>query len=97
MTITPSPEQEQILAEAIQAGLIHSPEDALNLGLETLRTRLAVGRESETAEEWIARFHAWIDSHAGQTIVLSDEAMSRESIYGDPRRRIRHRPPGTAK
>jgi hypothetical protein len=91
MTITPSPEQEQILAEAIQAGLIHSPEEALNLALETLRNRLAVGRESETAEErktetaeeWIARFHAWIDSHAGQTVVLSDEAMSRESIYGD--------------
>ena len=83
MTITPKPEQEQILAEAMQAGLIHSPEDALDVGLEALRGKLAVVRRQETAEEWIVKFHAWIDSHAGQTVVLSDEAMSRESIYGD--------------
>jgi hypothetical protein len=81
MTITPKPEQERILTEAIQAGLIRSPEDALDIGLETLQGRLAVGRESETAEEWIARFHAWVDRHAGQRVVLSDEAMSREFIY----------------
>jgi len=83
MTITPKPEQEQIVAEAIEAGLIQGPEDALDVGLETLRSKLAVVRKRETAEEWIAKFHAWIASHAGQTVVLSDEAMSRESIYGD--------------
>jgi hypothetical protein len=55
----------------------------LDIALETLRSKLAVNRESETAEEWIAKFHAWVDSHAGQTVVLSDEAMSRDSIYGD--------------
>jgi hypothetical protein len=83
MTITPKPEQERILAEAIQAGLVGSPEDALEVGLDTLRMKLAVVQKQETAEEWIAKFHAWITSHAGQTVVLSDEAMSRESIYAD--------------
>jgi hypothetical protein len=83
MTITPTPEQEQILTEAIQAGLIETAEAALDVGLEGLRNKLAASRESETAEEWIAKFNAWADSHAGSTVVLSDEAMSREAIYDD--------------
>jgi hypothetical protein len=81
MTITPTAEQEEILAAAIQAGLIGSAEEGLNVGVELLRSRLAIRHRAETAEEWIERFHAWIDSHAGQTVVLSDEAMSREFIY----------------
>lgn len=83
MTITPTPEQERIVAEALEAGLIQRPEDALTMGLDVLRTRLRAARAEETAEEWIARFHAWVESHADQTVVLSDEAMSRDSIYGD--------------
>jgi len=83
MTITPKADQERILTEAIQAGLITNAEDALALGVEALRIKLATSRESETAEEWIAKFNAWADSHAGSTVVLSDEAMSRESIYGN--------------
>jgi hypothetical protein len=79
----PEAEIQQILAEAIQAGLIQGPEEALDLGLDALRSKLAVVRKPETPEEWIARFHAWIASHAGQTVVRSDEAMSRESTYAD--------------
>ena len=83
MTITLKPEQEQILTEAIQAGLIHNAEEALDVGLESLKGRLAIERSSETAEEWIARFHAWADSHPTTTPLLSDEDISRESIYRD--------------
>jgi hypothetical protein len=36
-----------------------------------------------TAEQWPAEFNAWADSHVGSTVLLSDEAMSRESIYPD--------------
>jgi hypothetical protein len=35
-------------------------------------------------KEWARRFDAWVDSHNPNTPVLSDEAMSRESIYPDP-------------
>jgi hypothetical protein len=35
-------------------------------------------------QEWARRFRAWADSHNPNTPVLSDEAMSRESIYPDP-------------
>jgi len=34
-------------------------------------------------EEWARHFDAWVDSHDPNTPVLSDEAMSRESIYPD--------------
>jgi hypothetical protein len=83
MTITPTPEQERILGEAMDAGLIQRPEEALNLGLDTLRSRLASPRRSETAEEWIARFHDFVHSHSTSTPLLSDEAISRKSIYDD--------------
>jgi hypothetical protein len=32
---------------------------------------------------WAQRFDAWVNSHDPNTPVLSDEAMSRESIYPD--------------
>jgi len=34
-------------------------------------------------KEWARQFDAWVDSHDPYTPVLSDEAMSRESIYPD--------------
>jgi hypothetical protein len=34
-------------------------------------------------EEWARQFRAWSDGHDPNTPVLSDEAMSRESIYPD--------------
>jgi hypothetical protein len=33
-------------------------------------------------EEWLREFNDWVNSHAGNSIVLPDEAMERESIYG---------------
>lgn len=40
--------------------------------------------ETSTHEEWSAEFHQWINSHKNRNIpVLSDEAMSRESMYPD--------------
>ena len=34
-------------------------------------------------QEWARQFDAWVNSHDPNTPVLSDEAMSRESIYPD--------------
>jgi len=34
-------------------------------------------------KEWARHFDAWVDGHKRDTPVLSDEAMSRESIYPD--------------
>jgi len=35
-------------------------------------------------EEWARRFHQWAESHDRTTPLLSDEAISRDSIYPDP-------------
>ncbi len=34
-------------------------------------------------QEWARQFRAWADSHSPDIPVLSDEAMSRDSIYRD--------------
>lgn len=34
-----------------------------------------------TNEEWLREFHAWVHSHPTDTPLLSDEAISRDSIY----------------
>jgi hypothetical protein len=35
-------------------------------------------------QEWVEKFRAWSRSHAGERLpILSDEAISREFIYGD--------------
>lgn len=39
--------------------------------------------ETLSAAEWKKMFHAWLDSHDPNLPVLSDEALRRESIYGD--------------
>lgn len=40
--------------------------------------------ETATPEEWIVAFREWVESHRGLNFPsLSDEAISRESIYGE--------------
>jgi hypothetical protein len=85
MTIQLKPEQEQVIGQAIQAGLIRAADDVLDVGVETIRQRLAVQqalRRPMDAEEWSRELHAWVQSHSTETPLLSDEAISRDSIYG---------------
>jgi len=38
--------------------------------------------ETATTEEWLEKFHQWLDSHKDKNYpVLPDEAYSRENIY----------------
>ncbi|MBE9050798.1 hypothetical protein IQ243_10305 [Nostocales cyanobacterium LEGE 11386] len=40
--------------------------------------------ETATPAEWVAAFRDWVESHRGLNLpTLSDEAISRESIYGE--------------
>lgn len=41
------------------------------------------GLQKTDPREWARQFRAWADSHNPAIPVLSDEAMSRESIYPD--------------
>jgi proteasome lid subunit RPN8/RPN11 len=85
MTIDLKPEQEQVIGQAIRVGLIETVDDVVELGVETIRQRLEARAPSEaplSAEQWLQEFHAWVHSHATTTPLLSEEAVSQESIYG---------------
>jgi hypothetical protein len=84
MTIQLNPEQEQVVGQAIRAGLIRTPDDAAEIGIATIRQRLEARHAvsgSPDAEEWFRELTAWSESHA-ETPPLPDEAVDRESIYG---------------
>lgn len=86
MTIQLNSEQQRIITLAIQAGLIHDAEEAINVGLEAIRQRLESGRTSQylSVERWLQEFHSWAHSHPTSSPLLSNDAISRDSIYGTP-------------
>lgn len=90
---SPDNEQIQLALRALAKLTSRSPEE-IKPYIDELLARLGVQKvdeltsasfyETATHEEWSAEFHQWIDSHKSEDIpVLSDEAMSRESIYPD--------------
>ena len=84
MTIHLNPEQERIIGLAIQAGLIRDVDDIINTGLDVLRSRLQERPASTTktdASPWEQQLHQWVHSHTSSSPLLSDEAISRDSIY----------------
>lgn len=84
MTIHLNPEQERVIGQAIQAGVIRDANDVVDLGFETIRQRLEtqhVSRAAMDAEQWSQELHGWIHGHSSSTPLLSDEAISRDSIY----------------
>ena len=52
MAIILRPEQEQVLREAINSGLVHTPDEALDQALDMLRNRLP--KQSAEAESTAA-------------------------------------------
>jgi hypothetical protein len=85
MTIQLKPEQQQVVGEAIQAGLIAHADDIVDVGIDAIRHRLKLRRnEADTAvlssEEWEREFDTWIKSFP-DAAPLPDEALGRESPY----------------
>ncbi len=85
MTIDLNPEQERLVRQAIQAGVISAADEVVTVGVEVIRRRLEERPELPSvtrAEHWSHEFHAWVHSHSVTTPLLSEEAISRQSIYG---------------
>jgi hypothetical protein len=84
MTFQLSAEQEQLIRKAIEVGVIRNANDVLEVGIETIRQRLADRRQSGALEagQWLREFHDWVHNHPTTTPLLSDEAINRDSIYG---------------
>jgi hypothetical protein len=60
-------------------GLSEAVVSDLRRLVETLRAAAATTPpRAETPEEWVARFRAWVASHAKSDVIADD---SRESIY----------------
>jgi hypothetical protein len=85
MAVELKPEQERVIHQAIEAGLIDDADDVVELGIETIRLRLGMRLRpdnSMNAEAWSQDLHDWVQSHTTATPLLSDEAIGRDSIYG---------------
>jgi hypothetical protein len=82
MTVTlnlPPQVEQACLAEAQARGL-----ELAEVILEALVAAQPAATVSElSTEEWLRRYKNWTATHADITVVLSDEAMDRESIYSD--------------
>ena len=82
VTLELSPEQEAVLAARARSRGV-SVEQLL-LDLAALAPDLSAAHlQRSNPAEWASRFDAWVDSHDANAPTLSDEAMSRESIYAD--------------
>jgi hypothetical protein len=79
VTLELKPEvEERIAAEAKSCGL--SVEDYIQAQLESKST--AEDPNSLPVDEWLRRWNEWLSSHDHiKAPPLSDEAISRESIY----------------
>lgn len=76
------PEQERILQKALRQGRFQSVEHALNEALHSLETSATVKPGLSPAER-AAAFRSWAASHPRRTPVLSDQAISRDTMYSD--------------
>jgi hypothetical protein len=86
MTITLRPEDARVVDQALQAGIIERADEVVSVGVEALRARLeerVASGQTMNADEWMRKFRAWAHSHPTDTPLLSDDAISRDSIYGD--------------
>lgn len=77
------------LAPEIEAGLLAQAQaEGLTLEQFLTRTLQSIAQNNtpvipQHADEWDRSFRAWVHSHPKDTPLLSDEAISRDSIYGE--------------
>lgn len=88
MTVTielPSNLEADLLAQAQAQGLNVADYDLNLVSKELAVNSTTYGRPAyeRSHGEWLREFNDWVNSHEGNSVVLPDEAMERESIYGD--------------
>ena len=80
---------QHLPAEQIKEAVLKWLDDTKDASLALLEQTLPSTQESEPAQrelspaEKAAAFRAWAESHTRGLPLLSDEAISRESIYGN--------------
>jgi hypothetical protein len=85
MTIDLTPEYEQVIGQAIRAGLIQNPEEIVTLGVETVRRHLESrnsGGAQLSTDQWLQEFHDWVHSHRDSGYFLYCPMSLRYSTSG---------------
>ncbi len=83
VTLELSPEREAVLKAQAQARGLTIEQWLLELAEQLALPASIAHLQRTNPKEWARQFRAWADGHDPNTPVLSDEAMSRESIYPD--------------
>jgi hypothetical protein len=86
MTLTLPPEIEaKIKQQAFREGMSIEGwlQHVVERELEQYATPSRSLQDEVSPEEWVRQFRAWAQSHDCTTPLLSDDAISRESIYPD--------------
>lgn len=83
LTLELSPEREAALKAQAQMRGLTLEQWLVELADQYAAPASVAHLQRTNPQEWARYFDAWVDSHDPNMPVLSDEAMSRESIYPD--------------
>lgn len=83
VTLELSPEREAALKAQAEARGISVEQWLLELTEQLVPSTSIAHLQKTNPKEWMRQFRAWAQSHDHTTPLLSDEAVSRESIYPD--------------
>ena len=83
VTLNLPPEKEVVFKAQAQARGLSIEQWMLEVADQYVQPVSIVHLRKTNPQEWVRQFDAWADSHDPNIPVLSDEAMSRESIYPD--------------
>jgi hypothetical protein len=84
LTIDLPPDKEAVFKAEAQLRGLSVEQWIVEVAEQQVRHAGSVAHLQKTnPEEWVRRFDEWLNSHDPNTPVLSDEAMSRDSIYPD--------------
>ena len=83
VTLNLPPEKEAAFKAQAQARGLSLAQWMLDVADQQVPPVSIAHLQKTDPEEWARQFRIWADSHDPNIPVLSDEAMSRESIYPD--------------
>jgi hypothetical protein len=83
VTLNLPPQKEAVFKARARARGLSLEQWMLELAEQSVQSVSIAHLQRTNSQEWARYFDAWVDSHDPDTPVLSDEAMSRESIYPD--------------